>query len=32
LKEGIVFDDARSYTHFVGWLIDEDELPVWFLF
>ncbi len=28
LKEGIVFDDARSYTHFVGWLIDEDELPV----
>ena len=28
LRDGIIYDDDRSFTHFVGWLIDEDELPV----
>lgn len=28
LKEGVIFEEGASYTNFVGWLIEENELPV----
>lgn len=28
LKQGTIFEDGKSLTHYVGWLISESELPV----